>query len=300
MQLIENESYGLNLDDNVSEYLPFDLKNPYYPNINITFRMLLAHQSSLSQTEISLSLYFSIFNYPNSWLKEYLLPGGHIYCRRAWLRFRPGKDVYYSSTNSVVLAYLVERITNQPFDEYCKEHIFDPLDMKNTSWHLEDFDVNDIAVPYIRRMGLYIKGPIFEYHCYGCGGIWTNVLDLSHYLMAYMNGGVYNGTRILKEETIELMYTLQYPDSYDGDARYGLGWYFWNDNSDGKDYGGHGGLYTGCFAKMLRCLSDGTGIIYFRNQYDFVRNYLFHLYNPIEKYAIKQIEKMLFEKAREL
>jgi CubicO group peptidase (beta-lactamase class C family) len=48
MQIIENESYGIDLDDNVSEFLPFDLKNPKYPQVNITYRMLLAHQSSLN------------------------------------------------------------------------------------------------------------------------------------------------------------------------------------------------------------------------------------------------------------
>ena len=44
MQLYEQGLFDL--DDNVSEYLPFDLKNPKYPECNITFRMLLAHQSS--------------------------------------------------------------------------------------------------------------------------------------------------------------------------------------------------------------------------------------------------------------
>ena len=47
MQLYENESYDFDLDDNVSKWLPFDIKNPTYPDVNITFRMLLSHQSSL-------------------------------------------------------------------------------------------------------------------------------------------------------------------------------------------------------------------------------------------------------------
>lgn len=297
MQLYERGYFDL--DDNVSEYLPFDLKNPHHPDTNITFRMLLAHQSSFGDSGLSLSLYFSFFNYPYSWMKEYLLPEGKIYWPRVWLKIQPGKGVFYSSTNSEILAYLVEEMTDQPFYEYCKRHIFNPLDMKNTSWHLDDFDINDIAVPYIWKAGWYFKGPIFEYHCYGCGGIWTNVLDLSHYLMAYMNNGIYNGNRILQEDTVELMYTLQYPDSWDGNARYGLGWYFWT-GSDGKSYGGHGGMYTGAFASMISCLSDGTGIIFFRNQYDFIFHKLHHRSKPFEKYAYNQIKELLFEKAREL
>jgi len=299
MQLIENESYGLNLDDDVSKYLGFNLKNPKYPEINITFRMLLAHQSSLADTGNRYSLYFSLLNYPYSWLKEYLLPNGQIYSPKVWLKFQPGEGVCYSSINMEVLAYLVEQITHQPFDEYCNKYIFQPLDMKNTSWHLANFDINKIAVPYVWRVGIYIKFPIFEYHCYGCGGIWTNVLDLSHFLIAYMNDGVYNGNQILKKETVKLIETLQYPDSYDGNYRYGLGWYFWNE-SDGKTYGGHAGTYPGSWASMTTCLSDGTGVIHFENQ-----NHCFShsSLNPtlrMQKYVRSQLRKVLFEKANEL
>lgn len=119
--------------------------------------MLLAHQSSLAETFIRYSIYFSHLNWPYSWLKEYLLPNGHIYSPKIWLKTPPGEGVCYSSINMEVLAYLVEQITHQPFDEYCKEHIFQPLDMKNTSWHLENFDINKIAVPYVWRLGIYIN-----------------------------------------------------------------------------------------------------------------------------------------------
>jgi len=297
MQLYEKGYFDL--DDNVSKYLPFDLKNPHYPNINITFRMLLAHQSSLADTGNIYPIYFSCLNWPYNWLKEHLLPNGHIYSPKIWLKVPPGKDIYYSSINMEVLAYLVEQITHQPFDEYCKEHIFQPLDMKNTSWHLENFDINKIAVPYVWRAGIYIKFPIFEYHCYGSGGIWTNVLDLSHFLIAYVNDGVYNGTRILKEETVELIETLQYPNSYDGNFRYGLGWYFWND-SDGKTYGGHAGTYPGSWASMTRCISDGTGVIHFENQNHYFSHSSLDLTLRMEKYVRSQLRKLLFEMANKL
>jgi len=45
MQLYDNGSFDL--DDDVNDYLNFSLRNPKYPDVNITFRMLLAHQSSL-------------------------------------------------------------------------------------------------------------------------------------------------------------------------------------------------------------------------------------------------------------
>ena len=54
MQLWEQGLFDL--DDDVNDYLPFELRNPHYPDVPITFRMLLAHQSSLGNPEFSLFL----------------------------------------------------------------------------------------------------------------------------------------------------------------------------------------------------------------------------------------------------
>ena len=63
MQL--NESGLIGLDDNVSKYLGFDLKNPDYPEVNITPRMLLAHDSSISDNIFGYTALFYIFKYPH-------------------------------------------------------------------------------------------------------------------------------------------------------------------------------------------------------------------------------------------
>ena len=55
---------------------------------------------------------------------------------------------------------------------------------------------------------------------YPAGGLYTTVTDLSHFLIAHMNDGIYNGTRILKKETVELMHATQ-PGNQIG---YGLAW----------------------------------------------------------------------------
>ena len=140
---------------------------------------------------------------------------------------------------------------------------------------------------------------IFEFHCYACGGLWISVEDLSHYLSCYLNNGVYNETRIIKQETIELINTLQYPETYDGKFQFGLGWYFWN-HTDGKTYGGHEGVYPGSHATMFRCFEDGTGIIYFVNQYDLVHVKIFQRTKIITKIVFKEFTKLLFEKAKQL
>jgi CubicO group peptidase (beta-lactamase class C family) len=298
MQLYEQELFDL--DDNVSKYLPFDLKNPHCPEVNITFRMLLAHQSSLTNPAILHSIYFNFLGFPPDWLEEYIMDYGSIYNPRVWNTSSPGEDVWYSTIGYELLGYLVEQLSHQPFDEYCEEHLLKPLDMTDSSFHLADLDRERLAIPY---MWLWlalrcIPLPHMETRCYAGGGVRSTVLDLSHFLIAHMNGGVYNETRILKNETVDLIHTLQYPNSFDEGVRYGLGWYFWN-GSDGKTYEGHDGNYPGGKARMIRRVLDNTGVIYYWNQNKYVRSF-YKLTGPFEKRARLQIEKLLFQKADEL
>ena len=95
MQLYEKDL--LDFNDNINDYLPFKIVNPNYPDVNITFRMLLAHQSSLGDSGIGLYLYFSILGYPHYWLNEFLTPGGYFYNKSNWMNYPPGEKKQYSS-----------------------------------------------------------------------------------------------------------------------------------------------------------------------------------------------------------
>lgn len=262
MQLYEQGKFGL--DDNVSKWLPFDLKNPKYPHVNITFRMLLSHQSSLAECELkdnALLLFSSLPKYPKypyPWIREYLLPNGSLYKSSVWLDASPGTKYNYSNFNYVLLEYLLEKLSNQSIEEYCKEHILVPLKMLNTSFHFSDFDKKKLAVPYIHIGGMYLGLPQYDPPA-GVGGLRTSVRDLSHFLIAHINGGMYNGVRILNESTIKLMHTIQYPNS-----NYGLGWSFYRIGE--TTYQGHGGAWPGCDSNMIVFPSGNVGLIFFMNK----------------------------------
>ena len=269
MQIIENESYGIDLDDDVSKWLPFDLKNPNYPDVNITFRMLLAHQSSLNEDYYFGQLIpgdIDIPSYPDPFLQDFLLPNGNLYTPDVWSKDRPGEVFHYSNTGYGVIGYLTERISGQSFEEYCKEHIFIPLNMYNTSFRLGDLDINQAAVPYE-----YYRRQHFRLLHYGvipraCGNLRTTVGDLSHFLIAHMNGGVYDGVRILEEDTVELMHRIQYPGNknelYSFPLYYGLGFEIITRYplSTRNTIIGHHGW---CQARMWLRPSDNTGVIFF-------------------------------------
>lgn len=266
MQLWEQGLFDL--DEDVNNYLPFQLKNPKYPDIPITFRMLLAHQSSLSDKQIALFIFFSIFNLPKAKFEEYLIPGGSIYNPRNWIDAPPGEDLCYSSIGYEILGYLIELLSDQPLDQYCQEHIFAPLKMMNTSFYPSDYDKNNLAIPYIWVLNRYVPLPHYEDRNYAAGGLRTSVSDLSHYLIAHMNGGLYDGVRILEEETVELMHTLQYPENNSTYSGYGLGWkIFWNYDYNTSRRVGHTGAMPGSLTYMFYFPHNNTGVIFFTNQH---------------------------------
>jgi len=286
MQLYEKGYFKL--DDDVNNYLPFTLRNPNYPDKPITFRMLLAHQSSLAEDPPGFYAYIpgdlEVEGYPYPWLEEYLVPGGINYIPQIWTDLPPGEEMNYANVGYGLLGYLVERISGKPFEEYCRENIFEPLSMNDTSFRLANVNTSRVAVPYVFNLRYQ---PLLHYGIlvYPAGGLRTTVMDLSRFLMAHMNGGVYNGTRILSEESVNEMHTVQYP-SRKYSFQYGLGWQIWE--KAGETYIGHtGGLY-GVATKMVFRKSDGTGIIFFTNK---------EVSNIREMVAFSLIEKLLFWKA---
>jgi len=88
MQLYDQGLFDL--DDDVNNFLPFSLRNPNFPDIPITFRMILSHRSSLA-SDNSDRLCSSIIpgdpdipSYPHPWLEDYLTPGGSAYHSSLW------------------------------------------------------------------------------------------------------------------------------------------------------------------------------------------------------------------------
>lgn len=297
MQL--NETGLIGLDDNVSEYLPFDLKNPKYPDVNITPRMLLAHQSSIKIMGL-LYHYIALDKFvkdPLKWLERYFKRP------TSWCDYAPGKNVKYATTDINILGYVVENITDQTYSDYCQENIFKPLKMYNTSFFLSDFNKNQMARQYVWFKGLYLPIRFIEISelMFPGGGLRSSIGDMSHFLIMHTSGGVYDGVRILSEKSVEEMHKTQYPESYDGKCLHGLGWY--QHTEDNVTYGGHSGTHIGAYAVMemkYACnYSDQVGVMFFYNQHPYIRTHFMGV-PPKEEEAKKEIKKALYEKVDEL
>lgn len=297
MQLYDQGLFDL--DDDVNEYLPFELRNPNHPEIPITIKMILSHRSSLAYD----NLYWICLSYlpgdpdvegfPDPWLEEYLVPGGSAYSSSTWSTAKPGEEYYYANIGFSIIAYLVEILSGQNFNEYCKEHIFQPLQMNTSGFRLNDHNIDDIAVPYEYKNNHYFRHPHYGIHVlYPAITLRTTIEEFSHFIIAHMNGGVWNGVRILKESTTELMHTAHF--SPNEKHNYGLGWTITN-NLIGKDEYGHSGGYVGVHDLVTIIPKDDIAVIIFSNQLDSEL-----LASRTERKAFRAINDALFRKANRI
>ena len=295
MQLHEQGLFQL--DDDVNLYLPFALRNPNFPGDPITIRMILSHSSSLTTDPLAYHWFnFSspppISFYPHPWLEEYLLPGGAFYTQEIWDTIHPpGAYMQYANINFDIAAYLVQLLSGQPFHDYCNDHIFTPLGMTHTSFRLSDLPIDDVAFPYLFHNRTYEKLPHYQLLHYPIGGLMTTVDDLCSFLIAHMNNGVYNNTRILANETVTLMHTIQPPGNIYNNFHYGLGWMIVEKPLKKTVYIGHSGDIPGTHTRMYIDQSDNNGIICFFNS---------DRSTPVKKLVSLLIQNLLFAKAKQL
>jgi len=140
----------------------------------------------------------------------------------------PNKAWVYSNTGFAVIGYLIGLFDGRPFPNYMKENVFSPLKMDTTDFELTPSMEKSIALGYERTdprepakaVEPYILGCIPEHPC---GSLYTTVIDYTHFLIAHMNGGIFNGHRILKGETIREMHKLQVAAGASRSGS-GLGW----------------------------------------------------------------------------
>jgi CubicO group peptidase (beta-lactamase class C family) len=258
------EQGKFDLEDDISDYLPVPIRNPYFPDIPITIKMFMTHTSGLAWPQyydeaLGLWEHFEPDKAPRptEWILEFLVPDGEHYNQNSWKKKMPGSFELYSNIGSNVLAYLVEEVSGQEFREYCMDYIFIPLDMQNTSYNYADLNSDRIALLYGDHNLVY---PFFDDRLYASGGVKTSIRDLARFMMACLNNGELDGRRILQPGSIDEMLEIQNPLS--GTCL------IWN-ASIGGWYGHTGGMDGSATTADIRPES-GIGMIIFTNNHNSV------------------------------
>jgi CubicO group peptidase (beta-lactamase class C family) len=214
MQLAEKGQ--INLDANVSQYIPwFSLADA--SSQQITVRQLLNHTSGLS---VQTSEKFA----GSSDVSDGALEKRVRDLRTEHLDRPVGSEFEYSGTNYAVLGLLVQMISRQPYEKYIEENIFTPLQMEHTFTSQTEARKHGLAMGYLywfffpRATELpFNRGSLPQ------GYIISTAADMSHYLIAQLNGGRYAGNQILSPAGISEMHRPAIA-TWRRDTSYGMGW----------------------------------------------------------------------------
>lgn len=238
MQLVE--AGRLNLDTPVYQYLSwFRLRN-VEASRTITVRHLLNQTSGLPT-----SAGFFAPDADSLSQTELAHPVGQVY--------------EYCNLNYKILGLIVEAVTGQTYAAYVQEHILDPLEMRSTYLTYDAAVTHGLTEGHQYFFGLPVLVSTPPYQSAAAGHIASSAEDMCHYLIAHLQGGIYNGRSIITPASIALMHR---PPS-DIRSHYGMGWVAaeWN----GLESIRHTGLNENFSASMNILPEKGYGIIILTN-----------------------------------
>ena len=227
----------IKLTDNISKYIPAmknmncETENGIQPCENqIKIIDLLTHRSGLG--------YYSDpgygYGYTNS-IKYDNLEEFTNDLSEVVLKFEPGLKYFYG-INQAVLGRVIEVVSNQTFFEFLKKELFDPLEMNETKFYLTKQERDRFQPLFINTGAL--KGFTYELNelsykknneaYFGGEGLVSTLGDYSNFCKMLLNGGSYNGKKIISQNSINLMtkkYSQSYPNEEFADTRK-LGFYY--------------------------------------------------------------------------
>jgi CubicO group peptidase (beta-lactamase class C family) len=139
------------------------------------------------------------------------------------LDFQPGtKWAYSATTGPDVLARVVEICSGQPYDEYLKAHVFDPIGMDDTRHNLSSEQQARLVRRYVREGDKWVPAPgsalaprTTTYFA-GAYGLQSTARDYMLFETMLLNRGSINGRRVLKPESVDLMHSNLIGDLYKG------------------------------------------------------------------------------------
>jgi CubicO group peptidase (beta-lactamase class C family) len=244
MQQVEQGK--LDLDRDVNEYL--DFKIPQTFGKPTTLRNIMTHRSGLEETIKDLFV---------SSEKDLTPMARYLPSHLPAQIFPPGTIPAYSNYATTVAAYIVQRISGEPFDDYVDNHFFKPLNMTRATFRqplpesLKPFMSNGYA------LGSGKPKP-FEYvEVAPAGSLSASAESMSHWMIMHLQNGRYGDVQILKPETAVQMHARQegWPAGMNAMA---LG--FYEQNMNGHRVIAHGGDTEAFHSNLLLILDANTGL----------------------------------------
>lgn len=286
MKLVE---LGLiNLDEDVSRYIGFQLSNPRYPEAKISLRMLLTHTSGLLDTDKGDAFQADSLKVKGLELSEIWNTNSQYYHKSVWSRNVAGnKDFCYCNLSSGIVAAAIEKVSGKRFDEYMRDILFEPLHIIGGYGIRAVKDMDELAASYVWRRRNYVPGLdyfkeprvkpaddivldykpgdnpfLFEPQ----GGLRTSAAGMARLAGLFLNDGLYHKVRVLTKASVQEMLKVQWEGKGDPEHTFyhqkGLGILITDDLVPGLRLYGHTGRKTGLVSAFFFDLETKTGFVF--------------------------------------
>lgn len=217
--MMMQEEGKLSVDDPISKYLPEFTGD----KAAITLKQCLTHSSGLADVR-------------GEGVKSLAALMPRVVA--APLQFPPGSKWSYCQSGINTVARVVEVVSGQSFPEFLQERLFDPLEMKDTSFYPDDKIVARLAKSYsrtdsgdLKELPLpFLQGEapsVRNRYPMANGGLFSTAGDYANFCQMILNHGELGGKRYLKPESVRQMTTVQSGDLVTGFTPgngWGLGW----------------------------------------------------------------------------
>jgi CubicO group peptidase (beta-lactamase class C family) len=192
MQLVEQGK--IDLDGDVNQYL--DFKIPPRDGKPVTMRNLMQHVAGFEEQAKDIMS------------EDPKAPGFEALLKR-WVPervFPAGTTPAYSNYGASLAGYIVQRVSGEPFDDYLDKHIFAPLDMQHSTFRQP---LPPDLAPLMSKGYQLASGEPHAFEMVGpapAGSMSSPAEDMAHFMIAHLQNGEYEGNRILRPETAEMMH----------------------------------------------------------------------------------------------
>src|SRR5690606_25525846 len=253
----------LDWDDPVRRHLPaFELQDPYVTR-HVTIRDLLTHRVGVARED-------------NVWIAGPFERAEIIRRLRHLDQVRGFRHGYsYNNLMYMVAGEVVAAAADTSWDAFVEARLFAPLGMTRTTSRFDVVQTRDnVSSSHIRSRGQIIVMDRRDYDALGpAGSIYSSVWEMAQWVRLHLNGGVYEGKRLLKRETIEEMHTPQVVMRIDSVTRrmfptqnfsaYGLGWRL--HDYHGRKVVQHTGSVNYTRTQVGMIPSEGIGVVVIAN-----------------------------------
>ena len=271
MQLVE--AGKMSLEDDINDILGMNIRNPRYPDIPITVKMLLSHTSSMKDGG-------GAERYRDLTYVDESKTDLETIRNTAWLPYPPGQGYRYCNRALNIIGVIIEKVSGERFDNYVLNHILRPIGADNAGYNLDSLDSRTFTKLYIysqkedrlnpgkgyvRNNEDKVADGTYEIGKDGCywsptGGMKISAPNLAKWMMTLRDGGVApNGNRIISEAGCKKLLTPVTPA--DPGTQYCLTTRTDTNFIEGKTLKGHTGSAQGLKSCMFFCPDEDWGFV---------------------------------------